>query len=340
MSPLSSGTYYAPLESALGKAPDSAGAAAAAVTNNGTVVGAYRVDGVKYGYVWDPMSGAVLAVGIGYNDKTAQQQLSPNKYLGTELLDINEQGRIVGRIDFQTPGSSAPTSFAYWMSLEDALLGAAAPTSAFNVLATPPAGLPKGSLFHAHGINDQNQIVGIYKDAGLAGPTNPPGTFGFVFTPKAGGAPWDGQFVSVAPAPGMGYSRLFGLNDEGDFIGDCGTFDANGTLLTYPYLWRKGANPTQIPVSVADIATPFGIGHRVSNNHVVVGSSSTTTNPSGPQTAWRGTANPGNHPIAVDPPFQLPPGGATVAVGVNDKKWIVGSFSPAAGASQAFLIVP
>jgi phage protein D len=76
MPPLSSGTYYAPLESALGKAPDAAGAAAAAVTNNGTVVGAYRVDGVKQGYVWDPTSGAVLAVGIGYNDKTVQLHLS------------------------------------------------------------------------------------------------------------------------------------------------------------------------------------------------------------------------------------------------------------------------
>ena len=338
MSPLSSGIYYAPLESALGKAPESAGAAA--VTNNGTVVGVYRVDGVKHGYVWDPTSGALQAVGIGYNDKTAQQHLSAYKYLGTELLDINEQGRIVGRIDFQTPGSSGLTSFAYWMSLEDALLGAAAPTSAFNVLATPPAGLPEGSLFHAHGINDRNQIVGIYKDAGLAGPTNPPGTFGFVFTPQASGAPWDGQFVSVAPAPGMGYSRLFGINDEGDLIGDCGTFDVNGTLLPYPYLWRKGVNPTRIPVSIANIAMPFGIGHKVSNNHVVVGSSSTTTNPSGLQIAWRGTANPGNQSIAVDPPFQLLPGGATGVAGVNDKKWLVGSFSPAAGGSQAFLIVP
>jgi hypothetical protein len=92
--------------------------------------------------------------------------------LGTELLDINEQsrivGRIVGRIDFQTPGSRGLTSFAFWISLTDALLGRAGPASAFNVLATPPAGLPKGSLFHAHCINDRNQIVGIYKDAGLA----------------------------------------------------------------------------------------------------------------------------------------------------------------------------
>jgi hypothetical protein len=338
MPPLSSGTYYAPLESALGKAPEMT--AAAAVTNNGTVVGTYRVDGVKCGFVWDPTGATPLVVGIGYNDPVAQKKLATSKYLGTELLDINEQGRIVGRIDFQTPGSSGLTSFAYWMSLTDAVLGAAAPTSAFNVLATPPAGLPTGSLFHAHGINDRNQIVGIYKDAGLAGPANPPGTFGFVFTPSEGGAPWNGEFVSVAPASGMGYSRLFGINNEGDLIGDCGTFDAKGTLLTYPYLWRKGANPTQIPVSIANIAAPFGIGHKVSNNHVVVGSSSTTTSPSGLQIAWRGLANPGNKPIAVDPPFQLLPGGATGAIGVNDKKWLVGSFSPAAGGPQAFLIVP
>lgn len=338
MPPLSSGTYYAPLESVLGKTPDFAGATA--VTNGGTVVGNYTVDGVKYGYVWDSTSDVIQAAGIGYNDKAAQQQLSAYKYLGTELLDINEQGRIVGRIDFQTPGSSGLTSFAYWMSLEDALLGAAAPTSAFNVLATPPAGLPEGSLFHAHGINNRNQVVGIYKDAALAGPTNPPGTFGFVFTPTGSGTPWDGQFASVAPAPGTGYSRLFGINDEGDLIGDCGTFDANGRLLTYPYLWRKGANPAQIPVSVPNIAAPFGIGHKVSNNHVVVGSSSTTKNPSGLQIAWRGTANPGNQPIVVDPPFQLLPGGATGVVGVNDKKWLVGGFSPSTGAPKAFLIVP
>jgi hypothetical protein len=338
MPPLSSGTYYAPLTSVLGKAPEPA--VATAISNNGTVVGSYGLDGLSHGFVWDPKSGAILAVGIGYNDKPAQQQLSAFRYIGTELLDINDQGRIVGRIDFQAPGSSGRTSFAYWISLEDALLGAAAPTSAFHVLATPPAGLPKGSLFHAHGINDRNQIVGIYKDAGLAGPKNPPGTFGFVFTPNGSGAPWDGTFVSVAPPSDMGFSRLFGINDEGDLIGDCGTFDAKGTLLNYPYLWPKGANPAQIPVSVTSIAAPFGTGHKVSNNHVIVGGSSTTTNPLGAAIAWRGTAKPGNQPIAVDAPFQLQTGGATAIIGVNEQKCLVGTFTPSGGASEAFLIVP
>jgi uncharacterized membrane protein len=309
-------------------------ASAAAVTNDGTVVGGYQLDGVMHGFVWDPKSGEILAVGIGYNDKTAQQALSAYKYLGTELLDINNLGRIVGRIDFQTPGSSDRTSFAYWMSLDDALLGAAAPTSAFNVLATPPAGLLDGSRFHAHGINEKNQIVGIYKDAGVGASTLAAETRGFVFTPNGGQAPWDGTFISVPPAPGMAFSRLFGINDEGDLIGDSGPVDAQGVMHAYPYLWRKGENPVQIPVSVPNIQ---GTGHKVSNNHVVVGGAIPTT---GTGLAWRGTASPASKPIAVDPPFQIQAGGATAAIGVNEQKWLVGSFAPTAGSPEAFLIVP
>jgi hypothetical protein len=332
MPSLSSGTYYAPLESVLGNALDIA--VATALTTNGTVVGSYRVvGGVKQGFIWDPKSDAILAVGIGYNDKTAQQQLSAYKFLGTELLDINEQGRIVGRIDFQTPGSNDLTSFAYWMSLENALLGAAAPTSAFNVLATPAAGFPNGSRFHAHGINDKNEIVGIYKDAGVGAAILAAETRGFVFKPNGGTAPWDGTFISVPPAPGMAFSRLFGINDEGDLIGDSGPLDAQGVMHAYPYLWRKGANPAQIPVSDPNL---HGTGHKVSNNHVVVGGASTTT---GAMVAWRGTASPGNKPITVDSPFQIQDSGTT-AVGVNDQKWLVGGFTPSAGVPKAFLIVP
>jgi hypothetical protein len=327
-------------------------AAATAINNDGLVVGGYTVGGVFSSFVWDTKAGGDPIVGIGYNDPAARKLLSNGAYLGTRLLDVNHE-RIVGRIDFK---GTPMISFAFWISLAAAQNGAVA--NDFNVLKPHPADLPTSldNFFHAHGVNDKNQIVGIYKDTAFAAANgNPGGTVGFLFTPDGSG-PWGGTFQTIAPAPGGQFTQLFGINNEGELIGDSGAFKNDGTMEPFAYVWpAQNGNatqpPEQLPVVLPLGGAPFAIGHKISNNHQVVGEANRTAGETGgPANGWQTAFKPAKPPQDIVANFQATKNGAayghTTALGVNDPGWIVGSATlnpdpanPATG-SEAFVYVP
>jgi len=326
--------------------------AATAINDDGLVVGSYTVGGIFSGFVWDTKAGGDPIVGIGYNDPAAQKLLSNSAYLGTRLLDVNHE-RIVGRIDFK---GNPMVSFAFWISVAAAQNGSG--TADFNVLKPHPADLPTSldNFFHAHGVNDKNQIVGIYKDMAFLGANGkPPGTVGFVFTPDANSAePWGGTFQAIAPVQGGQFTQLFGINNQGELIGDSGVFANDGSMRTFAYVWpAQNGNairaPELLPVVLAAGGAPFAIGHKISNNHRAVGEANQAVgNAGGPASGWQASLKP--PPQAIVAGFQaIKDGvayGSTSALGLNDPGLIVGSATlnpdPAnpGNGSEAFVYVP
>src|SRR5262249_27370791 len=160
----------------------------------------------------------------------------------------------------------------FWISIAAAQKGAV--TADFKILKPHPVDLPTSldNFFHAHGVNDKNQIVGIYKDNAFPGANGKPGgTVGFLFTPDPKSKePWGGAFQTIGPVQGATFTQLFGINNQGELIGDSGTFANDGTLEPFAYVWpapngKAFQAPEQLPIILAAGGAPFAIGHKISN---------------------------------------------------------------------------
>jgi hypothetical protein len=374
MPPLNPGFNFIGLQLQDGTIPDPV--AAGAVNNNSVVVGTYFVGDHKYGFVWDVANNQDPIVGLDCNlaDRTSLEtkngiDTSVDSYWGIELLDINDNDVIVGRLDYGTATPIAH-SFAFIVKRSAAIPNAL--PGAFDILmmdSKPPVDNTKD--YHAHGINNDNKVVGIYKDYRLMTMSGKAATRGFLYTPPNADPSWSGKetdFKTINPPnadDASSVSQVFGINDAGVLVGACDEF---------PYWWPDESwdaqKVTLVPTTLPPppwgyLPTPVtnspakGHSHRINNAQQIVGEAQLpeelVVDPRQLDTkiGWEVSADADSGttwPMTlIQAPYRawfgnlphLAPCSETVVLGLNDKGWLVGSCTPVfGGRTYGFVYVP
>src|SRR5258708_6007950 len=145
--------------------------------------------------------------------------------------------------------------------------------------------------------------------------------------------------------PGSSRTVIMGVNDYGDLVGFY-TKSADGT--THGFIWyHQNVLKTIDFPGVANATIPFGINKA----GMVVGgfwsTGSAGTGPPGGGWIWiNGTfyhMDPNNDAVEVTPSFisvAFPKSGSTYPFGLNDKRWIAGTYSDSAGVLHGFIAKP
>lgn len=250
--------------------------------------------------------------------------------------------------------------------------------------ATPVYGLPSpfGAQAHttiAYGLNNNDQIVGIYHSASISA-SRPWEGFGMA----AVGGHFSGGFTHLINPPGLDYNQPTGINDSGVVVGAAGDlpdlagYSYNHGTYTY-YSYNGGLDITSTPPPSNPTATvlsginnagymigAFGDGssYIYPNTFVTNGSSFTLLKPPGWQNVIPGgISNPNakgdfyvsggvwdasghNGAFVYDEAanaytyFYFPGATYTFASGVNSRGVVVGEWEDASGLVHAFYAVP
>ena len=264
---------------------------------------------------------------VTFTDPPYSLPVDPSKFMGFRPQEINDNGLIVGRIDYGD-GVKVERTFAFQVKAERVSGSRVIQLEEIHILSedvgvtlaggrhgkiteTTPT---TGTNFHAHGVNNNGEIVGIFQNA--AGQTR-----GFRFTPQnATSGQWDGLIEEIDG--GGEFTQLYGISDDGFMAGTTGQFDGtpdmkmkNEMIVWEPqggvlFLKRVRLQNPDNPDSGLELA-PWGIAHKITKHkntdiHLVVGEApqiGDVSEVTGSSFGWQSSFIPyvqGVHPV-IDP---------------------------------------